>query len=867
MQYRRLWTRSCLSLALTIGVVSYLEPPKTILAVPQASERAEQSISARVFTDRQLVSQGSASHQVSQQSANSQVDRKLRTHTDSGLTATSRASTTLEKDGKNQISQRALTPATPIVNGSVSMTLDADGTLHLSGGSFEIPVSSKTGATPTKAGKAPIDSKSWIATELAAQGVSPDQVLRIKIEGRITTGNITDYGYLFAGLINLTNIDGLANLDVSNVTNLRYLFQGDKQLQQIDFGQNNFSRVQSFEGMFYDCSALTDIAGISQWDTSSATNLAYMFSGASSLTSLPISNWRTNKVRMLNYTFANCSSLVSLGVAGWNTQSIVNLQGSFANDIGLKTLDVTNWDTRSVENLDYAFKGLTNLISLPVDKWNTSKLVTMVGAFAKSPKLTDLPIDNWNVSNVTNMNSAFWDCTGLTALRVAKWNTQNVTNMGAIFEGVSGLKTLPVADWNTKNVENMELAFAGMSALNELPVAKWQTGNVKKMGGTFREIDKVTDLQISGWDTSQVTDMSFLFYGNPQFTALPIANWNTSSVTNMSQMFGENAGLKELNLGKWNTAKVTNFESVFANTNLEKLDLSSWDTNKAQNYKNAFGGKLPPKQLWLGQKFNFFNSTSWGLPDPSRDAPYIGKWRRLNDNKIYTSTDLMTKYDSKYPVSEFEWVKGQTITVKYVDTADKSLAPDTQIAGTIGDKYQLKPIEIDGYLPENPNGVQGTFTDEDKVIKFVYNTGNLVLVSAPHSIDFGRNTITGKLEDYAANYDSGLDVQDNGSLGSTWSLNATLVKGGFTGVNSGKSLADVAVLSYQDQQAHESTLIPGMAISIVNDHKTISHQVVNVLGPASPMGALRLNVPTDRVSPDTYQATVTWTLNRGVANR
>lgn len=841
MLYRRLWTRSCLSLALTIGVVSYLEPPKTVLAVPQARERADQSISARVFTDRQSVSQGSASHQVSQQSANSQVDRKLRTHTDSELTATSRASTTLEKDGKNQISQRALTRATPIVNGSVSMTLDTDGTLHLSGGSFKIPVSSKTVAAPTKAGKAPIDAKSWIATELTTQGTSPDQVLKIKIDGRITTGNVTDYGYLFAGLINLTNIDGLANLDISNVTNLRYLFQGDKRLQQVDFGQNNFSWVQSFEGMFYDCSALTNIAGISQWDTSRATNFAYMFSGASSLTSLPISAWHTDKVRMLNYTFANCSSLVSLGIAGWNTQSVVNLQGSFANDIGLKTLEVANWDTRLVENLDYAFKGLTNLTSLPVDKWNTSKLVTMVGAFAKSPKLTDLPIDNWNVSNVTNMNSAFWDCTGLKALRVAKWNTQNVTNMGAIFEGVSGITTLPIAGWNTQNVENMELAFAGMSGLNELPVAKWQTGNVKKMGGTFREISKVTDLQISGWDTSQVTNMSFLFYGNPQFTTLPVANWNT--------------------------AKVTNFESVFANTNLEKLDLSGWDTNKAQNYKNAFGGKLPPKQLWLGQKFNFFNSTSWGLPDPSRDAPYVGKWRRLNDNKIYTSTDLMTKYDRKYPVSEFEWVKGKTITVKYVDTTDKSLAPDTQIAGTIGDNYQLKPIEIDGYLPENPNGVKGTFIDEDRVIKFVYNAGNLVLVSAPHAIDFGRNMITGKLEDYVANYDSGLDVQDNGSLGSTWSLNATLVKGGFTGVNSGKSLADVAVLSYQDQQAHESTLTPGMASSIVNDHKTISHQVVNVLGPASAMGALHLNAQTDRVLPDTYQATVTWTLNRGVANR
>jgi len=43
------------------------------------------------------------------------------------------------------------------------------------------------------------------------------------------------------------------------------------------------------------------------------TNMSHMFSGCSSLISLPdISKWDTSKVNDMNYTFEECSSLISL---------------------------------------------------------------------------------------------------------------------------------------------------------------------------------------------------------------------------------------------------------------------------------------------------------------------------------------------------------------------------------------------------------------------------------------------------------------------------------------------------------------------------------------------------------------------------
>lgn len=311
---------------------------------------------------------------------------------------------------------------------------------------------------------------------------------------------------------------------------------------------------------------------------------------------------------------------------------------------------------------------------------------------------------------------------------------------------------------------------------------------------------------------------------------------------------------------------MTNFESVFQNTSLDKLDLTGWNTNSAQTYTNAFSSKLPPKRLLLGPSFNFFKSESWHLPNPSSEAPYIGKWRSLNNKKVYTSADLMTKYDGKTIVGEFEWATGNTITVKYVDAAGKSLAPDTKISGSTGDAYHIKPIEIQGYVPDQPDGVQGNFTDKDETITLMYNPGGLMFVSAPQTINFGQNPITGKSENYGASYDTGLVIQDGRSIGSTWSLNATLSASGFTSKQSARPLA--AVLSYKDQQTGgESILTPGVARLIVNNHQTVSNQGVNILGQKTALGALSLQVPTDRALTDTYQATVTWTLNQGVPNR
>ncbi|MEQ6364449.1 BspA family leucine-rich repeat surface protein [Lactiplantibacillus plantarum] len=915
MQHRQLWYRGGLGLALALVVVGYRGSRAVIRAVPRAQLSVDQKMpsTSSVFSASKLTLQDEANNSALQVSPEAQESAGPDKQSDltsgsstssSGISSgNSSGSTILENAKNNQTSETATTKAAEMVNGAVKMTLDTNGTLHLSGGSFGASLGSATG--------------SWIVKTLTANGYQPTQVSKIVIDGKITATTMTNYSYLFANLLNVTAIDGLANLNLTGVTDISWLFLNCSQLGALDLNSWDVSSVIRMEGTFQNCTKLVTL-NVANWNTDSLQYLIDTFNGDSSLTSLPVGKWNTSKVATMMRTFTDCSSLTSLDIANWDTRvvtnmsaifrgmskvkslpidkwqtgRVVNMQLAFSGDTSLESINVANWDTSRATALDGTFAKLPNIKSLPLDNWNTSNVQTIRSTFYGDTNLTQLPIDNWNVGKVFDFNSTFSGCASLTTAPVANWNTQSATNLGYTFEGmtsltslpvdnwqtgtvtnmagtfsrVSQLKSLPISKWNTKNVQNMAGTFSEMSSVTALPVDNWQTGNVTTMRGIFTKVSQVKNLPVGKWDTAKVVDMGQVFYGNPQLTSLPIENWNTSSATDFSQLFAEDSGLQTLSLGAWNTTKVTNFESVFQNTSLDKLDLTGWNTNSAQTYTNAFSSKLPPKRLLLGPSFNFFKSESWHLPNPSSEAPYIGKWRSLNNKKVYTSADLMTKYDGKTIVGEFEWATGNTITVKYVDAAGKSLAPDTKISGATGDAYHIKPIEIEGYVPDQPDGVQGNFTDKDETITLMYSPGGLMFASAPQTINFGQNPITGKSESYGASYDTGLVIQDGRSIGSTWSLNATLSASGFTSKQSARPLA--AVLSYKDQQTGgESILTPGVARLIVNNHQTVSNQGVNILGQKTALGALSLQVPTDRALTDTYQATVTWTLNQGVPNR
>ena len=125
----------------------------------------------------------------------------------------------------------------------------------------------------------------------------------------LRTNNGTDYSNLFDSYRG-TNLD-LSNWDTSIVTNMSY--------------------------MFTSCSALTSLS-LSNWDTSKVTNMNNMFNYCSGLTLLDLSNFDTSSVTTMSYMFGYCNKLISVDITGWNTAKVKNMDSMFYNhsDMALK---------------------------------------------------------------------------------------------------------------------------------------------------------------------------------------------------------------------------------------------------------------------------------------------------------------------------------------------------------------------------------------------------------------------------------------------------------------------------------------------------------------------------------------------------
>ena len=148
----------------------------------------------------------------------------------------------------------------------------------------------------------------------------------------------------------------------------KYTKTNENEILEIKLIMNkNISNINCF---FNECSSLISISDdITYWDISNIKHMSNVFSGCSSLNSLPdISNWETKNVIDMSYMFSGCSSLISLPeIDKWNTGNVTDMQYMFSGCSKLKDLpDISKWDFSKVNNINYMFNGCLSLINIPV---------------------------------------------------------------------------------------------------------------------------------------------------------------------------------------------------------------------------------------------------------------------------------------------------------------------------------------------------------------------------------------------------------------------------------------------------------------------------------------------------------------------
>jgi len=129
---------------------------------------------------------------------------------------------------------------------------------------------------------------------------------------KVVTTFVTDMN----GMFNFSNLNQpIGNWDVSNVTEMRY--------------------------MFYENSSFNQPIG--DWDVSNVTDMSYMFKD--SVFNQPIGDWDVSSVTDMSSMFG--SSVFNQPIGNWDVSNVTDMQAMFFQDTAINQ-DLSNWNVSSV---------------------------------------------------------------------------------------------------------------------------------------------------------------------------------------------------------------------------------------------------------------------------------------------------------------------------------------------------------------------------------------------------------------------------------------------------------------------------------------------------------------------------------------
>ena len=164
-----------------------------------------------------------------------------------------------------------------------------------------------------------------------------NNISRVVFEASFANARPTSCYAWFQNFKNLTQIEGIENLNTENVTSMRDMFNGCSSLTSLDLTNFNTAKVTDMKLLFANCSALESL-DLSMFNTENVTSMPSMFNGATNLKTLNVSNFNTEKVNNMGHMFANCPNLTSLDLSSFNTKGVEYVDNIFKNCSNLTTI-------------------------------------------------------------------------------------------------------------------------------------------------------------------------------------------------------------------------------------------------------------------------------------------------------------------------------------------------------------------------------------------------------------------------------------------------------------------------------------------------------------------------------------------------
>ena len=253
------------------------------------------------------------------------------------------------------------------------------------------------------------------------------------------TSFVTNMTAMFCECYSLKSIS-LKNYDTSSVEDMSYMFSSTKSLEALDLKSFNTSSVKNMRCMF--CIFEFDIFQISaaiisfeipeifasyifteyyyfnskfiylnltNFDTSSVSDMSNMFNGRFWLKSLDLGKFQGCNVEDMHSMFSFCFSLISVNISKFEAYNVRDMTSMFYGCTLLFSINLAKFYIKGVESLAYMFAGCKSITSLDLSNFDTSNVEYYFNMFNNCIKLEYLNIINFSAMIYSDNEDYFYE--------------------------------------------------------------------------------------------------------------------------------------------------------------------------------------------------------------------------------------------------------------------------------------------------------------------------------------------------------------------------------------------------------------------------------------------------------------------------
>lgn len=317
--------------------------------------------------------------------------------------------------------------------------------------------------------------KDWNVWEWMAEEITkPENVKRVVIDESFSNFGPYSCNKWFYFCCNLTEIEGLSNINTSTVEDLSYMFSGCRNLTSLDLSSFDTKNVYSMTEMFLYCFRLKTIFVSDKWNTNKVNNrYRDIFKGCYVLYGGKGTHCESSDIKYAcidkdgtpgYLTQVNTTPFKGPFGYGVFTESTGNLRIGFgkslpegAQEISLHSKLGSDIVEQSKVKRIYIEKSFADYKPFSCQSWfsSYSNVTEFVG------------LNNINTEMVTDMQGMFYGCSNIKYLDLSSFDTKNVTSMLRMFYDCKKLKTIFVDDnkWNVSSVTSNYYIFDGCNNL------------------------------------------------------------------------------------------------------------------------------------------------------------------------------------------------------------------------------------------------------------------------------------------------------------------------------------------------------------------------------------------------------------------